>query len=201
MEELRSLPPTPVAPRRACAFPTWRIAKGHAKPELLAISGGSNGGLLVGAALTQRPDLLRAVVCGVPLLDMVRYHKFLVARFWVPEYGSSEDPAQFKNLLAHSPYHRVKEETNYPAVLFLTGESDTRVDPLHARRMCARLQAASASGRRVLLRHDARTGHSGGKPTARQVEDIADELAFLFAQLGVPAPAGPANAGATGLGC
>ncbi len=176
----------------------WLIANGHANPERLAISGGSNGGLLVGAALTQRPDLFRAVVCSVPLLDMVRYHTFLVARFWVPEYGSSEDPAQFKNLLAYSPSHRVKEGTNYPAVLFLTGESDTRVDPLHARKMCARLQAASASGRPVLLRHDARAGHSGGKPTARQVEDIADELAFLFAQLGVPAPAGPANAGATG---
>ena len=104
---MRSPPPTPVAPRRACAFPRWRTAKGRAKPERLAISGGSNGGLFVGAALTQTPDLFRAVVCSVPLLDMVRYHGFLIAHIWVPEYGSSEDPAQFKNLLAYSPYHRV----------------------------------------------------------------------------------------------
>ncbi|HET6201608.1 MAG TPA: prolyl oligopeptidase family serine peptidase [Planctomycetota bacterium] len=178
----------------------WLIAANWAGFDRLAISGGSNGGLLVGAALTQRPELFRAVVCSVPLLDMVRYHKFLVARFWVPEFGSSEDPAQFRNLLAYSPYHRVREGTRYPAVLFVTGASDTRVDPLHARKMCARLQAATASGRPVLLRHDAKTGHSGGKPTARQVEDLVDELSFLFAQLGVP-PAGgalvaPAEAGA-----
>ncbi|MGH7150586.1 MAG: prolyl oligopeptidase family serine peptidase, partial [Planctomycetota bacterium] len=178
----------------------WLISKGYAKADRLAISGGSNGGLLVGAALTQRPDLFRAVVCSVPLLDMVRYHKFLVARFWVPEYGSAEDPAQFRHLLAYSPYHRVRDGEKYPAVLFVTGQSDTRVDPLHARKMCARLQAASASGRPVLLRHDSKTGHSGGKPTARQVEDLADELAFLFAELGVePAHRGvPANAGAPG---
>jgi prolyl oligopeptidase len=165
----------------------WLVANHYTRPEKLAISGGSNGGLLVGAALTQRPDLFRAVVCSVPLLDMLRYQRFLVARFWVPEYGSAEDPEAFKWLAAYSPYHRVKEGTRYPAVLFMTGDSDTRVDPSHARKMAARLQAATASGpdRPVLLHYDTKAGHSGGKPVAQQIDDLTDEFAFLFWQLGV----------------
>jgi prolyl oligopeptidase len=167
----------------------WLVANKYTRPEKLAIAGGSNGGLLVGAALTQRPDLFRAVVCSVPLLDMVRYHKFLIARFWVPEYGSSEDPEQFQTLLAYSPYHHVRPGTKYPGVMFVTGDSDTRVDPLHARKMCALLQSATASGpdRPVLLHYDTKAGHSGGKPVSKVIEDATDELTFLFWQLGVKA--------------
>lgn len=163
----------------------WLIKQGYTNPSKLAISGGSNGGLLVGAALTQRPDLFQAVVCAVPLLDMIRYHKFLVARFWVPEYGSSEDPGQFKYLHAYSPYHHVRRGTKYPAVLFITGDSDTRVDPLHARKMTALLQAATASDRPILLHYDTKVGHAGGQPVTRQIDDLTDELSLLFWQLGV----------------
>lgn len=160
------------------------IRSGYTQSSKLAISGGSNGGLLVGAALTQRPELFQAVVCSVPLLDMVRYHKFLVARFWVPEYGSSDDPEQFKYIYAYSPYHQVKPGTKYPAVLFVSGDSDTRVDPLHARKMTALLQTATGSGKPVLLNYDTKAGHSGGKPTGKLIEDLTDEMNFLFWQLG-----------------
>jgi prolyl oligopeptidase len=165
----------------------YLVIRQYTRPDKLAIAGGSNGGLLVGAALTQRPDLFRAVICSVPLLDMLRYHQFLIARFWVPEYGSSEDPEQFKWLLAYSPYQKVKNGEKYPAVMFVTGDSDTRVDPLHARKMCARLQAATASGpdRPVLLHYDAKAGHSAGKPVSKQIDDFVDEYSFLFSQLGV----------------
>jgi prolyl oligopeptidase len=163
----------------------WLIKNGYTNRAKLAISGGSNGGLLVGAALTQRPDLYQAVVCSVPLLDMVRYHKFLVARFWVPEYGSPEDPNQFKYIHAYSPYHQVKPGTKYPAVLFVTGDSDTRVAPLHARKMTALLQAATGSDKPILLHYDTKAGHAGGLPASKQIEDLTDELSFLFWQLGV----------------
>jgi prolyl oligopeptidase len=166
----------------------WLIAKKYTSPSKLVISGGSNGGLLVGAAMTQRPELFQAVVCSYPLLDMVRYHRFLVARYWVPEYGSAEDPQQFKVLHAYSPYHRVRAGTKYPAVLFITGDADTRVDPLHARKMAALVQASTGSDRPVLLHYDTKAGHSGGRPVSKVVEDLADEMRFLFGQLGWPAP-------------
>jgi prolyl oligopeptidase len=151
----------------------------------LAIAGGSNGGLLVGAAMTQHPELFRAVVCSYPLLDMLRYHQFLVARFWVPEYGSSEDPDQFEVLRAYSPYHNVHAGTKYPALMLITGDSDTRVDPLHARKMAALMQASSDSDRPMLLHYDTKAGHSRGRPVSTQIEDLAYELGFLFDQLGV----------------
>ena len=166
----------------------WLIDNGYTSPARLAISGRSNGGLLMGAMLTQRPELFQAVVCGYPLLDMVRYHKFLVARFWVPEYGSADDPAQFEFIRAYSPYHRVKPGTEYPAVLFLTGDADTRVAPLHARKMAPLLQFATASDRPVLLRYDTKAGHVGAAPVGKQIEDLTDELTFLFWQLGVSPP-------------
>jgi prolyl oligopeptidase len=147
--------------------------------------GGSNGGLLVGAAMTQRPDLFRAVVCQVPLLDMIRYHRFLVARLWIPEYGSSDDPEQFKYLLKYSPYHNVKDGAMYPAVLLDTAESDSRVAPLHARKMAARLQAATASGRPVLLRLESKAGHGVGKPVTKLIDQYSDVWTFVFKQLGV----------------
>lgn len=163
----------------------WLIENNYTSPSKLAITGGSNGGLLVGAALTQRPDLFRAVVCTYPLLDMVRYHKFLAGPFWVSEYGSSEDPDQFKYLYAYSPYHNVKKGTQYPAVLFITGDADTRVAPLHARKMTALLQSATASPEPVLLLYDTKAGHSGGQPLSKQIEDMTDQMSFLFWQLGV----------------
>ncbi len=116
---------------------------------------------------------------------MIRYHKFLVARFWIPEYGSSDDPEQFKYLLAYSPYHNVKKGTKYPAVLFITGDSDTRVAPLHARKMTALLQWATGSDNPILLYYDTKSGHSGGKPVSQQIEDATIMFSFLLWQLGV----------------
>ena len=165
----------------------WLIQNRYTNPSRLAIGGASNGGLLVGAALTQRPDLFKAVACGYPLLDMVRYHKFLEAPYWVAEYGSSEDPSQFNYLYAYSPYRQVKAGTKYPAVLFFTGDSDTRVDPLHARKMAALLQSMSRADQPVLLRYDTSSGHSGGLPLSKQIEEMTDEQIFLFWQLGMAA--------------
>jgi prolyl oligopeptidase len=166
----------------------WLVARGYTSPSRLAISGGSNGGLLVGAALTQRPELFRAVVCAYPLLDMLRYHRFLVASYWVPEYGSAADAAQFPVLRAYSPYHRVKPGERYPAVLFITGDGDTRVAPLHARKMAALLQASTGSDRPVLLHYDTKAGHSGGLPATKVIEDLTNEMLFLFGQLGMTPP-------------
>jgi len=163
----------------------WLIKNKYTTPAKLAISGGSNGGLLVGAAMTQRPELFQAVVCSYPLLDMIRYQSFLVARFWVSEYGSSENAEQFKYIHAYSPYHRVKKGEKYPAVLFVTGDADTRVAPLHARKMAALVQASTGSTRPVLLHYNTKAGHSTGLPVSQQIEDQTDELSFLFWQLGV----------------
>jgi prolyl oligopeptidase len=163
----------------------WLIDNGYTNSERLAIRGGSNGGLLVGAAVTQRPDLFGAVICTYPLLDMVRYHKFLVARFWVSEYGSADDPEQFEYIYKYSPYHNVKPGTEYPAILFVTGDSDTRVAPLHARKMTALMQAATGSDRPILLKYDTKSGHSGGTPVSQQIEDQTDTFAFLLWQLGM----------------
>lgn len=160
------------------------LASKLTSPDRLAILGGSNGGLLVGAALTQRPDLFRAAVCMVPLLDMIRYHRFLIARLWIPEYGSADDAEQFGWLHAYSPYHRVTPGTRYPAVLFSTAEGDTRVDPLHARKMAARLQAETGSERPVLLRIESRAGHGAGKPISKRVDEAALIYTFLLWQLG-----------------
>ena len=163
----------------------WLIAEGYTSPERLAVAGGSNGGLLAGALLTQRPDLFRAVIIQVPLLDMLRYHRFLIARLWIPEYGSSEDPEQYRWLRAYSPYHHVRQGTAYPAVLIATAESDTRVDPMHARKMAARLQAATSSDQPVLLRLEAKAGHGAGKPRAKLVDELADSWSFVLHELGV----------------
>ena len=163
----------------------WLIRNKYTNPSKLAISGGSNGGLLVGAAMTQRPDLFQAVVCSYPLLDMIRYQSFMVARLWVPEYGSSENTEQFKYIYAYSPYHHVKKGEKYPAVLFVTGDADTRVAPLHARKMTALVQSSTGSDKPVLLHYNTKAGHSGGLPVSQQIEDQTDELSFLFWQLGV----------------
>ncbi len=171
----------------------WLVAEGLTSRPRLAIRGGSNGGLLMGAAITQRPDVCRAVHCAVPLLDMVRYHRFLIARLWIPEYGDPDVAEEFGWLHAWSPYHRVVEGTCYPAVLITTAESDSRVDPCHARKFAARLQAASSCGDEhpVLLRVEERAGHGQGKPVGKQADEAADVLAFLFDQLGVEVGAAP----------
>jgi prolyl oligopeptidase len=150
--------------------------------------GGSNGGLLTGAALVQRPELFGAVVSAVPLLDMLRYQHFLMARYWVPEYGSAEDPEQFGFLRAYSPYHHVTAGVRYPAVLLTAGENDKRVHPLHARKMAALLQASTASDPAedpVLLWVDRDAGHGQGKPLHLRVRDAADIQMFLRWQLGM----------------
>lgn len=167
----------------------WLIDRKYTRPERLAVRGRSNGGLLTGTFLTQAPDLCAAVSCGVPLLDMVRYHKFSIARLWIPEYGSSDDPEQVRWLYAYSPYHHVEPGRRYPAVLFYTAEEDTRVDPLHARKMTALLQAEAANGksddRPILLRVETQAGHGAGKPRTKVIEEALDETTFLAWQLGV----------------
>ena len=166
----------------------WLIANKYTNPQRLAISGGSNGGLLTGAAITQRPDLFRAAVVAVPLLDMLRYQNFLMARYWVPEYGTAEDGAQFKFLQAYSPYQHVKPGTRYPAVLLTAGEHDSRVHASHARKMTAALQAATASdpaAEPILLWVDRDAGHGQGKPLNLRIRDAADQRIFLMWQLGM----------------
>ncbi len=163
----------------------YLIKEKYTDREHLAISGGSNGGLLVGAVMTQRPGLYRAVICAVPLLDMIRYQNFQIAKLWIPEYGSSDDPKQFEWLYAYSPYHHVKQGEKYPAVLFLTADTDTRVDPMHAKKMAARMQAANGGNRPILLRVETKAGHGAGKPVNKLVEEQTDVYTFLFWQLGV----------------
>ncbi len=166
----------------------WLVAEGLAANERLGLFGGSNGGLLVGAALTQRPDLARAVWCAVPLLDMVRFPQFLIARLWTDEYGDPDIAEEFGWLHAYSPYHRVEQGVPYPAVLFTTAEGDTRVDPLHARKMAALVQHATAAlpdERPVLLLQAGRAGHGVGKPAAMRVAEGVDALSFLAWQLGL----------------
>jgi prolyl oligopeptidase len=160
------------------------VAGGWTSPGRLAISGGSNGGLLVGAALTQRPELFAAVACSAPLLDMVRYERFGLGETWNDEYGRADDPTELGWLVAYSPYHHVVKGTAYPAVLFTVFDSDTRVDPLHARKMCAALQWATTSDRPVLLRRERQAGH-GARSVRRTVELQADVLAFLAAEVGL----------------
>jgi len=166
----------------------WLVANRYTSPDHLAIAGGSNGGLLVGAALTQRPDLFRVVVCSVPLLDMLRYDRFLLGRFWVSEYGSASDSAQFGYLRAYSPYQNTRPGTRYPAVLFETGDGDTRVAPLHARKMTALLQAATSASvteRPILLKYDTEAGHSGGLPVTKTIDDTTLRLQWVMWQLGM----------------
>jgi prolyl oligopeptidase len=162
------------------------IAKGVTSPAQLAVRGGSNGGLLVAAVVTQRPDLFRVGTSVVPLTDMLRYDRFRIAKLWTPEYGSATNADQFRALLAYSPYHHVRKDASYPSMLFSTAESDSRVDPMHARKMAARMQAAQADTHRpILLRVESRAGHGQGKPVSKLVEQLTDELSFLFHELAV----------------
>jgi prolyl oligopeptidase len=165
----------------------WLASKGYTKADRLAVMGGSNGGLLTGVAITQRPDLWSCVVCQVPLLDMLRYQQFLMAKFWVPEYGSSDDADQFRWLRAYSPYHNIKKGQRYPAMLITAGENDTRVHPLHARKMAARLQSLAANDHDtdpILLWVDRDGGHGQGKPLSLRVRDAVDRWSFIMWQTG-----------------
>ena len=165
------------------------ISEKYTDKHYLAIQGGSNGGLLMGAMITQRPDLFRAVVCQVPLLDMLHYQDFQIAKLWIPEYGSAESREQFKWLYAYSPYHHVKSGVEYPAILFMTADTDTRVDPMHAKKMTAEMQAEAKNGdsrtRPILLRIESKAGHGAGKPVTKQIEEFTDVYSFLFWQLGM----------------
>jgi prolyl oligopeptidase len=163
----------------------YLIANKYTSAQHFAITGRSNGGLLMGASITQRPELFSAVWCGYPLLDMLRYQKFLVGSYWLTEYGSAENEKQFSYLFKYSPYHNVKPSTAYPAVMFFTGDSDTRVDPLHARKMTALLQSASSSGRPILLHYSLAGGHSAGVALDQQIQDDADQLVFLWTETGL----------------
>lgn len=160
------------------------VAEGYTRPDKLAAVGGSNGGLLVGAAMVQRPDLFRAIVCSVPLLDMVRYHHFGSGMTWTQEYGSADDPGQFRALYAYSPYHGLVPGTSYPALLMLSADSDDRVDPMHARKFAAAVRHASSAPHAVLLRVGRNSGHTGADLVKEQVEQQADQFAFLLHELG-----------------
>ena len=160
----------------------YLIANKYTTPAHFAIRGRSNGGLLMGASMTQRPDLFGAIWCGYPLLDMLRYQKFLIGRTWITEYGNAENAADFSYIYKYSPYHHVVAGTKYPAILFFTGDGDTRVDPMGARKMTPLMQEASGSGRPILLHYSLKGGHSAGVSQTQLVEDYADEMAFLWTE-------------------
>ena len=161
----------------------WLIEQKYTRPDKLAIQGGSNGGLLVGAVMTQRPDLFGACLPAVGVMDMLRFHKFTEGRLWVDDYGSADDPEEFKALLAYSPYHNIKPGTHYPATLVTTADTDDRVVPGHSFRFAAALQRAQAGDAPVLIRVTTRAGHGAGKPISKRIEEIADDWAFLAKNL------------------
>jgi prolyl oligopeptidase len=167
----------------------WLIDSKYTRADKLAIMGGSNGGLLVGAAVTQHPELFRVAICAVPLLDMIRYHLFGSGKTWVPEYGSAEDPKQFEWLRAYSPYQKVVPGTKYPALLMMSADSDDRVDPMHARKMTAALQFAQGGSpkdnRPILMRIEKHSGHGGADLVKQAVEQSADSTAFVMYELGM----------------
>ena len=166
----------------------WLIAQKYTSTPKLAIGGGSNGGLLVGACLTQRPDLFGAAVPEVGVMDMLRFHKFTIGWAWVSDFGSPDNPEDFKAIRAYSPLHNLKPGTRYPATLITTADHDDRVVPAHSFKFAAALQAAQAGPAPVLIRIETRAGHGGGKPVAKQIEEIADIWSFLVRELGVAVP-------------
>ena len=163
----------------------WLIEKKYTQPSKLAIQGRSNGGLLVGAAMTQRPELFGAVLAGVGVMDMLRFHKFTAGRYWTDDYGSSDNPEEFKALYAYSPYHNLDKGVSYPATLVTTADTDDRVVPGHSFKFIAQLQHAQAGKTPVLARIETRAGHGAGKPTSKLIEETADEWAFLVKSLGM----------------
>ncbi len=168
----------------------YLIDAGYTTPDRLAIEGGSNGGLLVAAVMLQRPELFGAVICRVPVADMLRYHLFTVGRFWIPEYGSADDPAQFEYLSRYSPYHNIRVGVRYPPTLVMTADTDDRVAPGMAKKFAARLQA-DADGGPFLIRVETKAGHGMGKPVTKLIDEDADILAFLDKYLRSATPAAP----------
>jgi len=166
----------------------YLIKSGYTRPAKLAIQGGSNGGLLIGAVLTQRPELFGAALPAVGVMDMLRYHKFTIGWAWAPDYGTSDDSTQFRALYAYSPLHNIKPGTKYPPTLITTADHDDRVVPGHSFKFAATLQAAQAGPAPVLIRIDSKAGHGGGKPTAKRIDELADEFAFLVQSLGARTP-------------
>jgi prolyl oligopeptidase len=162
----------------------WLVASGYTNPKRIAIEGGSNGGLLTAAVMLQRPDLVSAVLCRVPVADMLRYHRFTVGRFWISEYGSADDPAQFPFLYRYSPLHNVVDGTPYPPILITTADTDDRVAPGMAKKFAARLQAAGHSAP-VLIRVETKAGHGAGKPLSKMIDEDADVFSFIFSMLGI----------------
>ncbi|MCA9038551.1 MAG: S9 family peptidase, partial [Planctomycetaceae bacterium] len=163
----------------------YLIAEKYTSPKKLAIQGGSNGGLLVGACMAQRPDLYGACLPAVGVMDMLRFHKFTAGRFWVDDYGSADDPEEFKALLDYSPYQNLKGGVQYPATLVTTADTDDRVVPGHSFKFAAKLQASQSGRSPVLIRIETRAGHGAGKPTAKIIEEAADQWAFLVKTLGM----------------
>jgi len=166
----------------------YLIANKYTSPKKLAIQGASNGGLLVGAAMTQRPDLFGAALPAVGVMDMLRFHKFTAGRFWTDDYGSSDNADEFKALFAYSPYHNLKKGVDYPATLVTTSDHDDRVVPGHSFKFAAALQEAHTGNDPVLIRIETRAGHGAGKPIAKTIEEVADMWSFLVANLGMKAP-------------
>ena len=163
----------------------WLIANQITSPAKLAIGGGSNGGLLVGAAMTQRPELFGAAIPQVGVMDMLRFHKFTIGHAWTIDYGSSDNAEEFRALSAYSQYHNLRPRVKYPPTLVTTADHDDRVVPGHSFKFAARLQQCQASAKPVLIRIDTRAGHGAGKPTAKVIEEAADKLAFLVRELKV----------------
>jgi prolyl oligopeptidase len=165
----------------------WLIRQGYTNAEKLASMGGSNGGLLVAACMLQRPDLWGAVVCQVPVTDMLHYHRWTIGRYWVPEYGNAEEhPDHFQWMYAYSPVHNVQRDVRYPPMLITSADTDDRVVPAHAKKFAATLQAACADNT-ILLRVETKAGHGAGKPTAKIIEEAADIYTFLFHVFGMQA--------------
>jgi prolyl oligopeptidase len=169
----------------------YLMAQKYTRRDKLAIEGGSNGGLLIGAVMTQRPDLFGACLPEVGVMDMIRFNQFTAGRYWVDDYGNPENEAEFKALLAYSPYHNVKDGVKYPPTLVTTADTDDRVVPGHSFKFAAALQHAQAGDAPVLIRIETRAGHGGGTPTTKVIETVADECAFLVKNLGMKVPAQP----------
>jgi prolyl oligopeptidase len=161
----------------------WLVNEKYTNTGKIVAEGGSNGGLLMGAIATQRPDLYKAVICAVPLLDMIRFHKFLIARYWIPEYGSSDNEADFRNLLSYSPYHHIRQGINLPTMLVRTGANDSRVDPLHAKKFTAALQNNPGQINPILLYIDYNVGHGSGQATKQRIDNMMVDFEFLLNQL------------------
>jgi prolyl oligopeptidase len=171
----------------------WLIGNKYTQPSKLAVMGGSNGGLLVGAVVNQRPELFGAALPAVGVMDMLRFHKFTIGWAWVSDYGSPDNPEEFRALYAYSPYHNLKPGTKYPAILVTTADHDDRVVPSHSFKYAARLQEAQAGPTPVLIRIETKAGHGSGKPITKTIEEVSDKWGFLVRALNMQMPSATAN--------